>query len=363
MFGPTFPMLKNTTLREFFKFCPKEVIYKHNRTDHSIQLINSTEIIYLAGDNEKDIDRARGLTLGAAYLDEVRMSQEYAWEIVLSRLRHQKGSRRAWITTTPKGFDWLYRLFYLKKDKQGNPLKNASDYAIFGGSTLDNPYTPEEYKQTLLDTYVGAFRKQEIYGEFVGYEGLVYPNFRPDTHVLERMPIEFKEVVAGIDFGFTNPMVILVVGFDTDGRAYVIDEFYERKIMVDEEGLIPVLKKYLKKYGIEKVYCDPSEPQYIELMRRHGLPTVAAENDLMPGIAEMSARLEVQKDGRPRLYIGKNCVNTLTEIQQYRYPEGSEGKPVQEKPLKIFDHAMDSLRYVLFSKRVQVKGELAFLDL
>jgi hypothetical protein len=62
---------------------------------------------------------------------------------------------------------------------------NPESYAWFGGTTLDNPYTPEEYKQDLVHQYEGLFKQQEIYGEFCGFEGQVYNNFRGELHVLK----------------------------------------------------------------------------------------------------------------------------------------------------------------------------------
>ena len=39
------------------------------------------------------------------------------------------------------------------------------------------------------------------------------------------------------------------------------------------------------------------------------------------------------------------------EFENYRYPEGEEDKPTQEKPIKIMDHAMDALRYALMTMK------------
>ena len=64
-------------------------------------------------------------------------------------------------------------------------MPNAKDYEWFGGSTLDNPFTPQEYKDTLLVQYEGMFKEQEIYGKFVGFEGQVYKNFNMNIHVIK----------------------------------------------------------------------------------------------------------------------------------------------------------------------------------
>jgi hypothetical protein len=40
-------------------------------------------------------------------------------------------------------------------------------------------------------------------------------------------PTEFVEVVAGVDWGYANPAAIVIVGLDSDRRAYVVKEWYQ----------------------------------------------------------------------------------------------------------------------------------------
>lgn len=342
MIGPTFPMVKNTSLRELLKFLPENLIVNHNRSDHIIKLINGSEIIYLSGDNEQDIDRIRGLTLASAWGDEVAICPRYMHEMIIARLRDSNGSRRVWYTTTPKGFTWLYDLFYLKKD-----ILNPNDYELFGGTSLDNPYTPEDYKQSLLNTYTGKFNEQEIYGKFIGFEGLVYPEFNIDIHTGYFKNKQFKEVVCGIDWGFTNPSVLLVVGLDGDNNFYVIDEFYQTQ--VEKKDLIGFAKQFKNKYNIVRFIGDPSEPEFIKMFNDNNLYCDEAINDVIPGIMLVSSKLKLKRNMMPSLYVDNSCACTIREFMSYRYPDKKEGKPLQENPLKINDHALDALRYVVMS--------------
>jgi PBSX family phage terminase large subunit len=352
IFAPTFPLLKNVTMREFWKFCPKEIIHAHNQSDHMVKFVNGSELVYLSGDNTRDIDRLRGLTIGAAYGDEVSLSPHYAWEIIIARLRDPKGSLKLWVSATPKGSgSWLQKLFVLKKDpRNGQPLENPQSYVVIGGSTLDNPHTPEEYKKTLLSTFTGAFRAQEIYGQFVASEGLVYQNFDMGLNIISQPPPgasqDFKRIIAGLDFGYTNPTAVIVGGVDGDGRLTIIDEVYERHLQ--SEQLVAVCKSLMEKHRkIECFYCDPSEPQYIQQLNTSGIHAAGVSSDVLPGIAKVACRLDKQLDGRPRLMVQENCVNTIMEFQSYRYPEGREGKAVKENPLKIHDHALDAIRMMV----------------
>lgn len=346
IFAPTYPMLINTTMREFWKFCPQEIVADHNRGRHMIEFKNGAKIVYLSGDNERDIDRLRGLTLGSAYGDEISLCPYYMWEVIMARIRDPAGSGRVWVTTTPKGYTWLFSLFHENTNpRTGDPLPNPQDFAIFGGRMRDNPHTTEEYKQQLENLYVGVFRKQELYGEFVGFEGLVYPEFSPSVHVISKPP-KMVKYVGGVDWGYTNPSVLLVVGIDGDGRVYVLEEFYERRVLV--ESLIKRAQEYRKKYKIETWHADPSRPEHIAEFNNHGLLCYGESVDVLPRINEVATYLPVQKDDKPRLFVHQRCVNTINEFKQYRFPDTKEGKPEQDNPIKIHDHALDAIGYTIW---------------
>lgn len=351
MVTPTYRMLKTSTLREFFKFCPKELIKKYNRSDQTITLINNVEIVCVTGDDERSVDRIRGMTLAGAYGDEIALCPEYIHDILVARLRDSRGPLRVWYTTTPKGFTWIHRVFIEKKKKNGEMIGNSEDYELFGGTTWDNPYTLHEYKNAMVNIYSGTFAKQELEGQFVGYEGLVYPSFSREKHIVKNKGLNIKRLIGGVDWGYTNPMVYLLIGIDSDDKLYVLDEFYESKMQVEQfaEAIRNINLKALQNWKesviqVDTIWADPSEPQFIAKLRNMGLNVLEADNEIMPGINRVFSLLDSTYD-EPRLFICENCVQTINEFQLYRYPDTRDGRPQQENPLKVFDHAMDALRY------------------
>lgn len=340
--APTYKMLQDSTIRTFFEYCPRELIEKYNRTDHHLTLVNSTEVLFRSGDNYDQIDRLRNINVGSFWLDEAGLFPKYIWDILVGRLRHPLGPRTGWTTTTPKGFNWLWEKFV------HNPTE---DYSYVTACSLDNPYLPEDYKKSLLAEYSGPFLRQEVYGLFVGFEGCVYSEFRRDVHVIDTKGMTFEAVIAGVDFGFTNPSVILKIGIDNDGRVYVLDEFYERH--VTDADLADYAKKHYS--DVEFFIADSENPSAIQEFQNRDLDcrgvkksvSEAKENFVTSGIKRISNLLTVRGDGKPRLYVDRRCVNTIMEFENYRYPEKSEGKTEKEAPLKVFDHALDALRYVI----------------
>lgn len=355
--APTYPMLRDSTMRTLLQpillgdgtrisLCPPEAIRSFNDTKKELKLVNGSEILFRSADNPNSL---RGPTISWFVIDEAAMTTKETWDILMPTLRQRGYPLMGAILTTPKGFDWIYE-FFVK-----TPLPNST--VIYSTSLENQKNLPETSIEELKRSYSGIFYKQEVLGEFVGFEGLVYPEFSEQTHVISEAPGDFKRVIAGVDFGFTNPAAVIVIGLDGDGRAYLIDELYKSGSVADE--FVQSCKSLKERHNISQFHCDPSEPAMIATMNRAGLASTGAKNDVMPGIMEVAGRFKIQADGRPRIYIKKNLINTITELHQYRYADTKEDKPIREEPLKVFDHLMDALRYALYSikkQEVQLAG-------
>jgi PBSX family phage terminase large subunit len=341
--APTYKMLNDATKRTFFELLNPDMIRKYNKSDENLILKNDAEVLFRSCETSADVDKLRGPNLAGFWLDEAPYFPGEAWKVLIGRLRQDKMNLKAWITGTPRGFNWVYKTFL-----EFGKLK--PEYKIINASTYENTYLPQEYVKDLEESYSGQFKKQELMGEFVGHEGLVYLNFSRFKHLIKKEKIpNFVRVIAGIDFGFTNPSVCLFAGIDSDGRVYIIKEIYERRLLINE--FIETIKKELKELNltVENFYCDPSQPALIQEFNNAGLSALAANNDILPGINKVSSYFDIAGDGKARLYINERCFNTIVELETYRYSDKKEDKEEKETPLKVYDHAMDALRYLINS--------------
>ncbi len=331
--APTYPMLRDATERTFWEMCPEELVVDHNKTEHWVRLINGFEIIFRSTDNP---DRLRGPNVSLVYLDEASLMPKQAWLISIGRLRERK-DWRFWLTTTPKGLNWVYEVFG-KEDK---------DRATIRVATHENPYLNRDTIAALEEQYVGDFRRQELEGEFVAFEGLVYPMFREDLHVTSGEE-QYKYHVGGIDWGYTNPTVVLIAGVDSDDSIHVHYEFYRSHVTLD--ALIPELRQVTAKFGVERYWCDPSEPDHIRALQQAGIPADAADNAIVPGIMDVTSMLEPLND-KPQLTLSPACANTIAELKQYQWMRDRNGQFSKEMPVKVNDHGCDALRYMVRSWR------------
>jgi len=152
----------------------------------------------------------------------------------------------------------------------------------------------------------------------------------------------------------------LIIGLDSDGRMYVLEEFYERGMQV--QVLFDWLKDKKQIYNFAAGYGDPSEPQFIIMANHQGLNMREADNAVLPGIDAVFKALNIQPDGKPRLYVHERCKHTIEEFGKYRYKDSKEGVAKQENPLKVDDHAMDAIRYGLKTHKYGNKGYVILED-
>ena len=327
--APTYPMLRDVTQATLLGILDDaESTYEFIKSEGILRW-NGAQIYLRSADQP---ERLRGLNLDWAYLDEAALMREKVWKIILGRLR--RGTPLAWITTTPAGFNWVYRQFVESHDPK---------YGIVQASTRDNTYLPGEYLDDLLTNYSGDFAAQEIDGQFIAFEGLVFSEFRQQEHVVEPFEIPASwTIVRGIDFGYTNPFVCLWGAVDEDGRLYIIDEHYRRKTLIDEHA--QAIKS--RQMNVLWTVADHDAQGNAELASK-GVVTQNADKAVLEGIQRVAARLQVQEDGAARLHIFSNCVNLIKEFGQYHWSEVKEGRNEKEEPVKENDHAMDALRYMI----------------
>ncbi len=337
--APTYPMLRDVTQRKFFELLEDaEIKYEFLKTEERA-FVHGCNVFFRSADNP---DRLRGPTLNWAYLDEAALMIESTWRIVLGRLR--AGEPMAWITTTPAGFNWVYHYFAETKDDK---------YGMTQASTRENTHVPAEYIEDLVANYKGEFASQEIEGNFVAFEGLVYPEFNPSVHVIPpfKLPDHWQRFRA-IDYGYTNPFVCVWGAVDEDGRLYIYDEHYQRKTLIAVHA-----ETIRRRAGVYQFTVADHDAQDNAEMASCGIPTRNAQKDVIRGIQKVKSRLGAAGDGKPRLFLFANCVNGIKEAGMYRWAEVKEGRNEKEEPVKENDHFWDAVRYMameLDNKRVYV---------
>ena len=331
--APTYKMLRDSTLRTFQELAGSaEIDFK--KADMISIMRGGGEILWRSADDPESL---RGPNLHWAWIDEGGLTHPDTWKIIIGRLRAGGGFGECWTTSTPKGKrNWLY--------------EQSKNMTVFKATTLDNPYVSQEWKNSLLETYTGQFLAQEVYADFVSFEGLVY-DFDVNIHIKRRNENEFVGYGFGVDEGYTNPTVILKIYYDNDGRYHIADEYYERGKLQSE-----IINQAIIMGKGKEFVVDASAAGLIAGMRNAGLNARARKGRVLDGISAVQDLLRVRGDGKPRLTIDPSCVNTINEFESYVWKEG------RDEPVKEFDHAMDALRYYVHKTGVTINTKASVVN-
>lgn len=284
----------------------------------------------------ESVETERGMKNAFIVSTETAMKRNFwvGWqEILRPTLTDLKGG--ALFLSTPKGYNHFYDLYEM-------PKKDPDNWASFHYTTYDNPYIdPAELEEAKKSMTEDRFA-QEYMAEFRKMEGLVYKEFSRFKHLFDDFTPrkQIAEVIAGVDFGYTNPSAIIRIEHDVDNHYWVTREWYKTGQTTAE--LIEVAGAM----GVNNFYPDPAEPDRIEEMKRANLNCREVSKDIEAGIQSVR---ELFKQGR--LHIHKDCINLIAELESYRYPETKPEKNEAEIPVKKNDHACDALRYPLYMQQ------------
>lgn len=332
--APTYTMLRDASLRAFMEMAGA-ALDGFSKSEMLARLANGSEVLFRSAHAP---DRLRGPSLAWWWGDEAALYEALVWQIMIGRLRQHGQLGYAWLSSTPRGRNWLWRAFV--RDNADNP-----DYALIRARTADNIFLDAAILDAWQHSFIGDFARQELDAEFVAYEGLVYAEFDQALHVTDQRPAVFTRVLAGVDWGYNNPGVILVGGLDYDDRLYLLHEDYARRRSV--EGWLASARHLRELWDIEAFYCDPSDPDNLAQFVAAGLPAFKADNRVRAGLQRVKARLIRQPDGLPRLLVAPALKHTLAEFDAYQWAPARDG--LAEAPLKRDDHALDALRYLVLA--------------
>lgn len=336
--APTYPNLRDVVLRTFLELAGP-AIAEFNKSEMRVVLTNGSTILFRSVENYEPL---RGLNVSWWAADEAALYPEVVFKIMIGRLREFGKKGYAFLATTPKGRDWIYRKWVAEAERRQN-------FMLIRGRSTENYHLDPEIIQSWQEEYTGDFARQELDGEFVAFEGLIYPEFDEQAHVF-RQPVDlrrFKYTVAGVDWGYANPGVMLVCGVDGDDNVWVLHEEYQRQRRIEDWAAVGV--ELRDTYKVDTWYCDPADPDNIAKLVDAGLNAVAADNRVNTGLSEVRKRLVLRPgpDGRamPGLLVTGSAPNLITEFGQYQWATNRDG--LRDQPRKVNDHCQDSLRYCL----------------
>ena len=193
----------------------------------------------------------------------------------------------------------------------------------------------------------------QVYGEGkVGtLEGLIYQFTQVDD--MPDPAVSGLREAWGIDFGFTrDPTAIVRVLADTGRKAVYVDEIAYNTGMVNGD-----IAQVLRGQSVPRwvhVWADAAEPKSIA---ESGAASGCNVRPCDKSAPVRSDRLKFQllwMQGWD-LHVTKRSLNLIRELRNYTWAKDRDGK-LTDQPIDVFNHALDAMRYALFSELAGNEG-------
>lgn len=309
--------------------------YKGNR-----ELVIWGKTIHVIGaDDERAEAKIRGPTFMGAYVDEATIIPESVFKMLISRCA--MGGAKIFVTTNPDSpYHWLKRDYL-----DGNPDVQSWQFRLD-----DNPELAEDEKEYLRRQYRGIWFKRFIEGMWVQAEGAIYDFFDTGLHVIDFPLAEANYYFIGVDYGTSNPTAFVLVGYNPDKypnfwveQEYYFDSRKAQRQKTDSEYAADLVN-FIKHRHVRAIYIDPSAASFKAELAKIGVQNVyEAQNEVNDGIRFLAKYLN-----NGTLKVCRSCHNLIAEFQSYVW-DAKSAKTGTDKPLKENDHALDALRYAMYS--------------
>lgn len=305
----------------------------------------------VGADDERSEAKIRGATFSGAYCDEGSILPESVFKMLISRCAMNNG--KIFVTTNPDSpFHWLKR-DYLTDNKDVKDWHFILD---------DNPELSDVSKEYLKRQYKGIWSKRFIEGLWVQAEGAIYDMFGEDC-LIDYPGHLAHYYILGIDYGTTNPCAFVLIGVNLERfpAIWVEDEYYfdskiQQRQKTDSEYMDDLVK-FINNRHVTTIYLDPSAVSFRVELRRNGFNNVLeAKNEVLDGTRFVGKYLS-----NGRMKVCRKCKNLIKEFHSYVWDTKSIKTGV-DKPLKENDHALDALRYAIYSHFFGRDGDVLSAD-
>lgn len=322
------PHIKRGAFRDFRHIMDKWGLWKDEDFSYTEFIYTFPNGSYIELFGLEDESKARGQSRDILFINEANLISKLLYDQLAVRT-----TERILLDLNPADIDsWCYTV-------ADDPV-NKKIHSTY----LDNRYWDgqgwvsnlTDFQRRSIEAYKDADPYMwEVFG--LGLRGKSTVTIYTHWKLCKELPLR-GEVFYGQDFGYAVPAALVRVEL-YEGAIYAEEIIYREKLTNPE--LIGMYEQCdVSKTG--EIFCDAAEPKTIEEICRYGYNAKPADKDVWAGIQKIK--------GMP-LYITENSVNLLSEIKNYKWKTDKNGNVLpQEDPVKMNDHALDALRYAVFTK-------------
>ena len=333
----TLTNLKRTTLKDFQELCYGTDDYtamsptmKLNKSEFTAT-INGNNITFIG--LLDDPMRVYGLKSDIFYINEAISTFKHTF-LQLNQ-RSEEGGILDCNPSAPNS--WVYK------------LEQRDDAKFFRTTYQDNPFLNAEivkeieaYEPTEQNIANGTAdeRMWSIYGKGLVFKGkeIIYPNW----NTYQNDPVEYDNIFFGLDWGINHPLActrVVVVG----RNLYVKEVIYESGLEDLDELADRLLQVPEIANGSTYVVCDNTEGRSMNSLTAKNIPCLAVKK---PAGSVLDG---IRKVAQYNILVHEDSHNIQNELNNYKWKVDTKTDSILDVPVKLFDDAMDSIRYPLYT--------------
>jgi len=306
----TFPALRATVLRDFIEILKELNIYSvedHNKSEHIYTFPNGSIVEFFSVDDEQKI---RGRKRDIAWCNEA--NELYFDDFTQLNMRTE--SKLIFDYNPSESTSWLYEL------PQEESIMIKSTYK-------DNPFLPQSIRSQIEDLKRTDEALYQIYA--LGEKAISKSNIYSNWSFVPHRPARFVNYVYGLDFGYNHPTALMRV-YWCDNDIYIEPVIYESYLTT------PMLIDKMQSFNVEKtvtIVADYARPEIIAELNNAGYDVQNANKVVKKGIDNIKT-------------FGVLCQDDKAIRKEYEnYKWKKVGDMITDEPVKMWDDAMDAIRY------------------
>lgn len=311
----TLPSLKNSVLKDLISVLEMFEIYnpRYLHRQEGYYRLGTNIINWFSVDEPQKL---RGSKRDYLYCNEANELRIEDWNQLIFRT-----SDKVILDLNPSELScWVY------------DLEKRDDSYFFKSTYKDNPFIDPNIIQELESLKDKDDNLYRIYT--LGERGLATTLVFNKFSTIEQIPSYAKLLGYGADFGYNDPNTL--VGVYMNG-----DELYFKELIYARGQTTNDFIYRIKQLGIdqtETIWCDSSQPQTIEEMRRNKINAKPVnKKTILHGIDLIK---------RHKVFIETKSENLLREFQSYKWRTDKDGN-LLDNPEDKDNHTIDALRYVV----------------
>jgi phage terminase large subunit len=204
-----------------------------------------------------------------------------------------------------------------------------------------NPFLLEKQRAKIEGL---ALKDEELWKVYArGLTGKIEGLVLPDYHIVEDIPLGYKHLGTGMDFGFTNDPTTAIDLYLGGGELWAHEQLYSEGLT--NSDIDKRLRAILPRAW--DLVPDSAEPKSIEELRRLGHKVEPAQK----GPDSVRAGLDLLK--QYKLNVTRSSVNLRKELANYKYKVDRKTGKTTNEPVDAFNHCIDALRYVALNRLPQ----------